>query len=222
MKGNILLGSVVAYALPLATLAHSEDHPGTVASDPYSLLIVVLAGIVAGLVVAGFVYARRRQLRLPLVAGLVTMVLVSGGLALSTLQTGQQTMATAERHAELAGKRMEVYKAPGCSCCGGFIAELQAQLADVVVHDVSDEELAQLKAQHGITSDLESCHTTIVDGYVVEGHVPFEAIVKLITERPDISGIALPGMPVGTPGMSGPKTEPYKIQTLEGERYLTI
>jgi hypothetical protein len=69
----------------------------------------------------------------------------------------------------------------------------------VDVEDVQD--LAAVKAQHRVPPDLQSCHTAIVDGYIIEGHVPVAEINRLLAERPDISGIAVPGMPIGSPGM---------------------
>ncbi|HRH55292.1 MAG TPA: DUF411 domain-containing protein [Candidatus Paceibacterota bacterium] len=220
MKAKVLLGGAVSYALPFITLAHTGDHPEAVGNDLLSLAMMLLIGAVVGVAIGWFLYGRQKKLRGPIMAGLVAAVLVSGSLALFAQQPERKTVA--DNHPELAGKRMEVYKSPGCSCCGGFIAELEAQSADVVVNNVSDEELASIKATHGIGPELESCHTTIIDGYVVEGHVPLEVIATLTTEKPEISGIALPGMPSGTPGMPGPKMESYRIKTLAGEIYLTM
>ena len=71
--------------------------------------------------------------------------------------------------------------------------------------------MGAIKERYGVPRNLESCHTEIIGGYFVEGHMPIEAIEKLLSERPDIRGIALPGMPSGSPGMPGPKTEPWTI-----------
>lgn len=70
------------------------------------------------------------------------------------------------------------------------------------------------RQQHGIPEEYGSCHTAIIDGYAVEGHVPVEAIIKLLTEKPEIDGIALPGMPEGAPGMEGLQTKPYTVYAL--------
>ena len=78
-------------------------------------------------------------------------------------------------------------------------------------------DLAPVKARHGVPSSLQSCHTAVVDGYVVEGHVPASAIRKLLAERPKIKGISLPGMPEGSPGMTGVKAEPFKILEITDE-----
>ncbi len=77
----------------------------------------------------------------------------------------------------------------------------------------SDDELMVVKSRNGITPALASCHTALVDGYVIEGHVPADVIVKLLQERPDVKGLAVPGMPVGSPGMEDPsgRREPYDV-----------
>jgi hypothetical protein len=103
-----------------------------------------------------------------------------------------------------------VYRDPSCSCCGGWMEHLETQgfeATNMPTPDVDD-----LKQQYGIPDDLTSCHTAIVDGYVVEGHVPAEEIKRLLAERPNVAGIAVPGMPVGTPGMeSGDERESFTV-----------
>ncbi|MEP7118316.1 MAG: DUF411 domain-containing protein [Acidobacteriota bacterium] len=76
-------------------------------------------------------------------------------------------------------------------------------------HDVSDAKLSAVKAEAGVTSDLSSCHTAKVDGYTVEGHVPADDMKKMLKERPKITGIAVPGMPSGSPGMEGGAKDPF-------------
>jgi len=115
--------------------------------------------------------------------------------------------------------KITVYKSPTCGCCGNYIAELKRQGADVLVEEISDVVLAEKKKELGIRPEFYSCHTSLMDGYVVEGHVPIEALVQLRTERPALIGIALPGMPAGSPGMSGVKIAPFAVQTLEGELF---
>jgi hypothetical protein len=88
---------------------------------------------------------------------------------------------------------------------------------------VKSEDLADLrpiKAKHGVPEELESCHTGVIDGYVVEGHVPADVIVKLLTDRPKVAGIAVPGMPIGSPGMESPGRRPerYTIYTFAQKR----
>jgi hypothetical protein len=101
------------------------------------------------------------------------------------------------------------YKNPQCGCCEGHADYLRENGFEVTVKPTHD--LPLLKRQYGVPSALEGCHTTLVEGYVVEGHVPVASILRLLTERPDIKGISLPGMPAGSPGMSGEKTAPFTV-----------
>lgn len=125
----------------------------------------------------------------------------------------------------LEGKEATIYRSSTCGCCEVYQDELKEEGVDVTSKVQSD--LNNIKEKHSIPMSKQSCHTTEIGGYFVEGHVPFEAIEKLITENPeDILGITLPGMPTGTPGMPGPKTSDYKIYALttsgEWEEYMVI
>ena len=102
-----------------------------------------------------------------------------------------------------------VHKDPNCSCCSGWIDHLRAASFSVDAQDTTD--LARVKQQHGVPPELASCHTAIVGSYVIEGHVPSLAIRRLLTERPDAKGLAVPGMPVGSPGMEGGTPQPYAV-----------
>lgn len=121
------------------------------------------------------------------------------------------------RTSTLRGMEVVVHKSPTCGCCGEYIPYLKNLGAKVEVQET--EKMNFIKSKHKVPALLESCHTSIIDGYVVEGHVPVEAILKLLGERPLISGISLPGMPAGSPGMGGTKFTPFKIHsiTLDGE-----
>jgi hypothetical protein len=102
-----------------------------------------------------------------------------------------------------------MYKMPQCGCCEGHAAYLRQNGFAV---DVKESfELSKISAEAGIPPELEGCHTIFVDGYVVGGHVPAGVIKKMLSERPAIAGITLAGMPLGSPGMDGPKTEPFVI-----------
>lgn len=105
-----------------------------------------------------------------------------------------------------------VYKSPTCGCCGLYVQHLER--ADLSVKIVETDNINNIKDKHGIPSQLSSCHTTIIGDYFIEGHVPLEAVEKLLTEKPDIKGIGLPGMPSGSPGMPGPKTEEWSIYAI--------
>ena len=106
-----------------------------------------------------------------------------------------------------------VYKSPTCGCCTSWVDHLRASGFPVDVQDVDD--LQAVKAEHGIPAALQSCHTAVVDGYVVEGHVPAGDVKRLLAEAPDAAGLAVPGMPVGSPGMEqGDTVQPYDVLLL--------
>ena len=107
---------------------------------------------------------------------------------------------------------VEVFKSPSCGCCNGYVLFLEKENFKVKQTDL--ENIHTIKQKYAIPLEMQSCHTTIIDKYFIEGHVPLEAINKLLKERPDIDGLALPGMPIGTPGMPGDKEEPYVIYQL--------
>jgi hypothetical protein len=102
-----------------------------------------------------------------------------------------------------------LYKQPLCSCCDGHADHLRANGFKVTV--VETHNMTQIKHRHGVPQEFEGCHTIEIGGYAVEGHVPAKIIHKLLKERPAIRGISLPGMPDGSPGMSGAKREPFVI-----------
>lgn len=106
-----------------------------------------------------------------------------------------------------------VYKTEGCGCCNAWVEHLRAAGFEVDARNVDD--IASIKAGAGIDPSVSSCHTALVDGYVVEGHVPAEVIERLLAERPDIAGLAVPGMPVGSPGMEGDGAKPYEVLALD-------
>ncbi len=109
-------------------------------------------------------------------------------------------------------KKVVLYKDPSCTCCGGYASYLRKNGFSVEVVKVSN--LNAIKKEKNVPWAVQSCHTAVFnDEYVIEGHVPLEAVNKLLAERPSVLGIALPGMPTGSPGMGGFKKEPFKIYT---------
>jgi len=121
------------------------------------------------------------------------------------------------------GQKVTLYKSPTCGCCVGYAKELEKQGFEVEV--ISTENINTIKEKYGISQDKQSCHTITFGNYFIEGHVPMEAVKKLLTEKPDIDGIGLPRMPSGTPGMPGPKRGPYEVyQSVDGvfSQFLTI
>ncbi len=128
--------------------------------------------------------------------------------------TGHATAAD-----EAAGKPGEItaviYKSPYCGCCSGYAEHLRQSGFKVEINEV--DNLTPIRRMVGISKELQSCHTAVIDGYVVEGHVPVADIRHLLAERPEIKGIALPGMPEGVPGMPGPKPDKLILYTIEKE-----
>ena len=110
---------------------------------------------------------------------------------------------------------IEVWKSPTCGCCKDWIKHLQANGFDVKTHEVSEAAKTSRRAQLGLADKFGSCHTAVASGYVIEGHVPARDIRRLLKERPRALGLAVPGMPVGSPGMDGPeyggRKDPYAV-----------
>lgn len=113
-----------------------------------------------------------------------------------------------------------VYKSPTCGCCTKWVGHLEQNGFKVKTTNMPN--VAPMKDRLGVPGGLGSCHTAVVDGYVVEGHVPADVIHRLLTERPDVTGIAVAGMPIGSPGMEGPNPQSYDIVafTKEGQQHI--
>jgi hypothetical protein len=102
-----------------------------------------------------------------------------------------------------------VHKDPNCGCCSGWVSHLRQ--AGFTVTTVDSAELDAVKTRLGVPADLAACHTAQVAGYVVEGHVPAHALQRFLAEKPDATGLAVPGMPIGSPGMEGGSLEQYDV-----------
>jgi len=103
-----------------------------------------------------------------------------------------------------------VYRSPTCGCCGKWLEHLRHHHFNVVDHITDDMD--GIKRQYGVPQNLASCHTAIVEGYVIEGHVPAADIQKLLAEKPPLKGLAVPGMVTGSPGMEmGERHDPFKV-----------
>jgi len=116
-----------------------------------------------------------------------------------------------------------IYASPTCGCCHEYIPYLREH--GYMVQEVPTDDVNAVKVDLGVPKKTWSCHTAVVDDYVIEGHVPIEAIDKLLAERPRIDGIALPGMPAGSPGMNGTKQGPFVVVSFghgEIEEFLTV
>ena len=126
-------------------------------------------------------------------------------LAVATVPSSGQAAAKS-RHATA----MEVYKTPTCGCCGKWVEHVKTAGFTPAVHELAD--LSDVKTKAGVPANLQSCHTALVAGYVIEGHVPADVIQQLLRERPKIAGLAVPGMPIGSPGMEqGARVDPYEV-----------
>ncbi len=137
-------------------------------------------------------------------------VLAAGGLAAVVLTALTLGVLYSIRVAPGEVKAsVQLYKNPNCNCCESYAAYLRNH--GYAVTTTPTHNLSLIRREHGVPGKLAGCHTTIVAGYVVEGHVPVAALDKLLAERPKIKGISLPGMPDGSPGMTGAKREPFTI-----------
>jgi hypothetical protein len=108
--------------------------------------------------------------------------------------------------AQAALPKVVVTKDPNCGCCGGWVEHMKA--AGFPVEVVTTPQVNRVKARLGVPDDLASCHTAEVGGYVIEGHVPADAVKRLLAEKPQAKGLAVPGMPVGSPGMEVKGVDP--------------
>lgn len=117
---------------------------------------------------------------------------------------------------------IRVFKNAACDCCRGWVDHLRRHGFKVAVEDVTLAALEDKKRELGVLPRLAACHTAVVSGYVVEGHVPAEDILRLLKERPQIAGLAVPGMPVGSPGMEGPNAQRYNVLAFDSAGTLSV
>lgn len=150
--------------------------------------------------------------RLKLAAAVVAAAALSAAAVVSTSARADRAP---DAVAPVAAPVITVYKSPTCGCCKEWVAHVQKAGFKVDVKDMND--MATVKADAGVPASVQSCHTAIVEGYAIEGHVPADVIRRLLKERPKIAGIAVPGMPVGAPGMEVPgrKADSYDVLTFD-------
>ena len=139
-----------------------------------------------------------------------TMLLGIAGAAAGAAAIGGAT-GVFSSNAETAGGggAVTLYKNPQCDCCEGYASYLRDHGFAVKV--IATNDLTLMGEKYGISDALQPCHLALMAGYVVGGHVPFEVITRLLSEKPQIAGITLPGMPTGSPGMGGRKTGPWTV-----------
>ena len=138
-------------------------------------------------------------------------LLIAGGLFFAWTVMSDGPKADAE------DIEITMYRGPDCECCVDWAEYLEDEGFTVV--DEKVEHLQQIKQRENIAPAMQSCHTAIVDGYVVEGHVPADDILRMVAQQPDAIGIAVPGMPAGSPGMEIGHSEPYDVLLFDREKY---
>lgn len=153
--------------------------------------------------------------RTPVVLGLGALILGFALIAFSRDNARSTDISDALEQTEIT-----MFKAPSCLCCDKWGDHVEE--AGYSVTAKSRDDMSDIKNELGVPGDLVSCHTGVVDGYVVEGHVPADAIAKMLTERPKITGIAVAGMPAGSPGMESDRPQPYNVFAFDpsGRRYI--
>tara|TARA_Y100000385_G_C12949113_1_gene574674 strand:+ start:282 stop:806 length:525 start_codon:yes stop_codon:yes gene_type:complete len=136
----------------------------------------------------------------------------------------QQSQTTAETSMESISSVMQapegailvtMYKNEGCMCCTRWAEHMNKE--GFFVTEKVTRELGAIKSEQGISNELASCHTAMIDGYIVEGHVPPADVQRLLKERPDAIGLSVPGMPEGSPGMEGPNPDPYDVLLINSD-----
>ena len=114
-----------------------------------------------------------------------------------------------------AGEPVAVFKSSSCQCCARWVEHLRANGFDV--HATNVEAMNSVRARFGVPTQMRSCHTAVVSGYVIEGHVPAQDLRRLLRERPPVAGIGVPGMPSGSPGMEGSRKDAYAVMSFTRE-----
>lgn len=148
--------------------------------------------------------------KLGLGAGLV-------GVALSTVAAAH---GPSPIHVASKDPVITVYRDPACGCCTKWIDHLIKH--GFRVKDNKSDEMSEIKRGLGVPESMESCHTGVVNGYVIEGHVPAADIQRLLKQKPKVAGLAVPGMPMGSPGMEGPRTDRYDVLSFDKSGKTTV
>jgi hypothetical protein len=119
-----------------------------------------------------------------------------------------------------AAKHVQVYKTATCGCCGQWVAHMKLNGFDVQFENVPDT--APYRKKYGVPDAMQSCHTAIVDGYAIEGHVPAADIQRLLKDKPKAAGLAVPGMVMGSPGMEGSSAQAYSVMMFTADGKTSI
>jgi hypothetical protein len=129
-------------------------------------------------------------------------------------------ISTSCSQAPAESMEVTVYKSAACGCCNTWVGYLEANGFHVRVHNVTN--LDQVKQENGVSPKLGACHTARIGDYVIEGHVPAQDIKRLLAEKPPVAGLAVPGMPMGSPGMEGPRKDPYNVYTFNKDGEISV
>lgn len=159
--------------------------------------------------------ARKSRSSTFLILGSLAVVAFAGGW-LYAGGGGEATVLGADGQA----LKVTMYKNPSCACCDKWVEHMER--AGFEVETVPSGEMHLIKQREGIDASTASCHTAFVDGYVLEGHVPARDVKRLLEERPAVKGLAVPGMPMGSPGMEGNYRDPYDVVTFDGRGNTTV
>lgn len=139
-------------------------------------------------------------------------------LSAGVLAACSKTQADTETNTQADLPTVTVYKSPACGCCSLWAQHLEEN--GFPIKTIETTEIMAVKEQYGVPGSLTSCHTAVVDGYALEGHVPADVIKQLLAERPAVAGLAVAGMPAGSPGMEGPNKQSYDVMafTKDGQQ----
>lgn len=162
----------------------------------------------------------QRYVRLSIVHT-VTRVVVTICLTVGVLGIMGSTAAISHAQQKATKPDAIVYHSPDCRCCGGWMNHLKAQGFEI--KDFLTPDIEAVKQKHNVPDNLTSCHTAIVDGYVIEGHVPANDIKRLLQQKPNIAGLSVPNMPVGTPGMEmGNHKDPFTVFSFDNSSKVAV
>jgi hypothetical protein len=155
----------------------------------------------------------QQPMRLKSIIKMTKVKLWSTVVIVSSLVIGGGALFLAKSVPKADAVEITVYKSPACNCCNKWVDHLRD--AGFLVTAKNSSDMDSIKLSAGVKPMLRSCHTALVEGYVVEGHVPASDIKRLLQERPAVSGLTVPGMPMGSPGMEGNYTDPYEVLTFD-------
>ena len=132
------------------------------------------------------------------------------------LQLTLASLATSALSRRAQSAVIAVYKNPTCGCCSNWVAYMKRNGFTVETHDIGEDMLEQVKTTAGVPKALRSCHVALAGGYAFEGHVPADLVKKVLKEKPKALGLAVPGMPMGSPGMEvGGQTQPFTVTAFD-------